>query len=435
MAPRRRLATRAIPGWGIIGRGQFRLLRLIADTGVFTLSGKDAAFLNTQGFPASPGTFVLTGQALNLLRAAVLGAAKGTFTLTGQNVGLNINHPLPANAGAFTLTGQAVGFLRGLNVIASVGSFSVSGQAAVLALGLKLISDAGIFTVTGQNAAFSISSGHAPLTADPGAFSLTGQAAALVQIKNLLAALGTFSLVGQDAALVEGRRVFADVGTFVMTGKDATIALPAIGKLSFVLFNNVNTNNSFTYPSGIAAGDLIIASDFSINGSSQQANTVPTGYTAMGTSLTGNSGTSFFRWTWSYKIAAGTETGSFAGVTAGSTRTKSILVFRGTIAISTVTVLGTPTAERTDGNPSSQSIAASGETGALLALAGYRGIGVTPRTFSGETADFDQNCDGVSNTFIDGFAWGETDTKHDITIDMPDMGINNGLMGFLLKVT
>jgi hypothetical protein len=104
---RRHLFSGALPGWGTIGRAQFRDLRLKAERGLFILTGIAAAFFrSTASLPAAIGTFTVTGWAAAFQRALLLAAAPAAFTVSGQASVLGRHFSLGAGAGTFTFTGQ-----------------------------------------------------------------------------------------------------------------------------------------------------------------------------------------------------------------------------------------------------------------------------------------------------------------------------------------
>ena len=140
---------------------------------------------------------------------------------------------------------------------------------------------------------------------------------------------------------------------------------------------------SVTYPTGIAAGDLIVVCFAAGDADSATPPTIttPSGYTLLFTQGGYNSSTvdadnlGFY-----YKIAAGTESGTFTMTASGSAqsiyRTMSLAVFRkSTTAVSAVTRAGTSQEGSTGTSitPATQTVTNSAGPAPLIVFAGFAG--------------------------------------------------------------
>lgn len=139
------------------------------------------------------------------------------------------------------------------------------------------------------------------------------------------------------------------------------------------------TNGAITSSVTIQRGDLLVIWGYSTGLSSS---TVPPGFTAASTVLTGASELGIF-----YKIADGTEGTSVtgcAGTGAGAAARNALYVFRGDNPVVSVTAAD-PDAVFTGGNPVAQTVTSSAGTPPLVVIGGYWGTGgstIDPRTFT-----------------------------------------------------
>lgn len=78
-------------------------LRMIAEPGIFNMTGSDAALIALRKITADGGSFLMTGGPANFSKAYRLIADTGNFALTGQNAGLVKS--LKADVGSFQLSG------------------------------------------------------------------------------------------------------------------------------------------------------------------------------------------------------------------------------------------------------------------------------------------------------------------------------------------
>jgi hypothetical protein len=205
--------------------------------------------------------------------------------------------------------------------------------------------------------------------------------------------------------------------------------------LSQVLSATDNSGAAFTLPVGIQAGDLIVVWDVA-TGASLPFTALPTDFTPIA-----NVTISTTRCILSYKIAVGGESGaSVNGMDGSSGEAKAVYVFRGDIPITAVNVQSV-NSQATDGNPTGQTVTASGGAAPLIVIGSYAvftvGGTVNPRTFSpakdGEIS--------VTN-FIGGFGgdmWLAykiyNSSPADVSVDMDDEGDRNTLVSCYIECT
>jgi hypothetical protein len=187
----------------------------------------------------------------------------------------------------------------------------------------------------------------------------------------------------------------------------------------FATANDASATSSITCPSNVVAGDLICFFEDALSASGQA---IPSGFTLIsGTLITNN------RAVWSYKIATGTEGGtSITGMTGGTFYTKVLLIFRGDVPISAVTVASV-NQQATAGDPTAQTVTASSGVPPLVVLASYTtGTGpIATRTFS-PAEDAEIIPAGALNTeYIKYKIYNASPSN--TTVDMPDAGVDNGL--------
>ena len=190
--------------------------------------------------------------------------------------------------------------------------------------------------------------------------------------------------------------------------------------------NATSTSTTITGPSSIQTGDLILLLDRSY-GAAAPSTVVPSGFTSIV-----NTAGSNLRQIVSRKIADGSEaSATITGMAAGffGDVAKELYVFRGDAAISSVTA-STPNNQATTGNPSSQSVTASGGTPPLIVFGAY-GVGtgtVDPRTFSPAK---DGEINGAATSYLAYKIYNSSPA--DVSIDMDDEGDENCLQSFYLE--
>jgi hypothetical protein len=202
-----------------------------------------------------------------------------------------------------------------------------------------------------------------------------------------------------------------------------------------------STATTITAPSGIQAGDLIVMADCA-GGVSTPTDVIPTGFTGIETNTTPITS----RMRCSYKLADGSEGGtSITGMAAtgfGSVA-KAIYVFRGDFPASSLTLADVET-QGTSGNPTAQTVSASGGIAPLVILGFYAeadtSAAVNPRTFTvaGSPAK-DGELQSTSNASLDIDLWIAykiyNSAPQNASIDMDDEGNDgNSLMSCYIQM-
>lgn len=192
---------------------------------------------------------------------------------------------------------------------------------------------------------------------------------------------------------------------------------------------------TITVPAGVIAGDLIVLHDNAINsggGSSPSDSVVPDGFTSVVDQ--GAHPSASVRQIVSYKIADGSEAGtSLTGMVGTFSSGKTLAVFRGNNPISSVNA-STPNEQITSGNPTAQSVLASGGTPPLIVF-GFYG---TEGNISGTTGLMSPTQDGsiISPDNHCRFLWKVYNSSPaDVTVDIGDVGNNNSMSSFFLAVS
>lgn len=208
--------------------------------------------------------------------------------------------------------------------------------------------------------------------------------------------------------------------------------MPAIGSLLTLAFRASSVSDAsanITLPSTVQAGDLIVLVDRTTAGGSAPTKVIPTGFTEI-RSDSANTGTTFIRVTYSYKIADGSDASAVVtGQTSPNTRTKIALVFSGNRPISAVNV-GFSDAQITDGDPTAIVVTSGGGAAPLVVFGGYAGSNVSPRTMSPAK---DAEVNSTANHYL---AYKIYNTSPaDVTVDMDDEGVLNGLAGFYISAS
>jgi hypothetical protein len=169
---------------------------------------------------------------------------------------------------------------------------------------------------------------------------------------------------------------------------------------------------------------LIVLADFAVNTSGTPASVTPTGFTLWKS----DPGTNSARLSLSYKLAAGTESGSLTGMNGNLRNHKIMLVFRGTVAFTSLTASTAVSSGATDADPAAQTFAASGGTAPLVV------IGATCVQTGGVMPDFNMSPtqDGLYDNGVDNLKLGYkiyNVSPVDVTLDMGDDGVGNDIMG------
>jgi hypothetical protein len=186
-------------------------------------------------------------------------------------------------------------------------------------------------------------------------------------------------------------------------------------------------------PAGLSGTDLIIYAEFAANKGSPPAAATPSGFTQWFTMAGGVS-----RIVVSYKIAEVAD--SSATITAAMSATLAIaqgyFLYRADANISSI-VASTPDTEVTAGNPSSQTILASGQGTPLVGIGSYSDGSLTgtvnPRTMSpAKDGEIDLT---VSASFSYLARKLYNSSPANIAVDMDDEGSANMLGSGFLRVT
>lgn len=277
------------------------------------------------------------------------------------------------------------------------GSDVASFTGSVLVSGTMDASEEGPDTFEGQGSVAS---------PDPGTMSAIETGSDVAEMAGSVLVSGTLDATesGSDVAEMEGEveQALATTISFVASATGAS--------------------NSTAWPT-VQAGDVAIL----LQGSSQNAtDIVPDGFTPI--SKVDSSGT---RGLAGYRICDGEEAGSIAGLDGDGSRRTILLVFRGDIPITGVAA-STWNAEATSGNPSSQSVLASGAAVPCVVIGWVHQQ--TSAAFSTATPSFDAVVEYQSGPTQDADAGYKiyNTSPADHTIDAADTGTWNILMsGFI----
>lgn len=191
-----------------------------------------------------------------------------------------------------------------------------------------------------------------------------------------------------------------------------------VSSLSFV-DSATSTGPTLTIPALAAAGDLAYLFDYSQIGTGTPTTVVPTGFTSLANT------TDVSRAISSYKIIAAGEPGSSITGMDSDNDNKVMFVFRGNVAISTVT----PSTWNSQGggSPSTQTVTASGQTTPLVVIGA---VGqATTAAFTTESPAFDATV--TVNSRIEAGYKIYNSSPADHSIDAGDNGRDNLHSGYL----
>jgi hypothetical protein len=193
---------------------------------------------------------------------------------------------------------------------------------------------------------------------------------------------------------------------------------------TFVIIDGLQLSQVFSSTSAttpnvsgqVQAGDLIAFMDVARNNVGAPANVTPSGFTNILTFVEDA------RMSVHYKISAGNET-TIAGMNGGVENQKMAYVFRGDHPITAVSP-STPTTQGTTGDPSPQTVSASGGLSPLIIFGCYRGSGaVGTRTFTvGGSAAKDGEINFNTNSYLAYKIYNQS--PQDAVIDEGDNGDN-----------
>ena len=118
-------------GFAALGKAAFGQGRKTRGSSItFAVTGQDVGF--SAAIVAQTGVFTVTGQAANLVEGYVLTAERGAFVLGGQPAGLRITTPLATGSFVVSVQGQLIDFTRRvpkLRRFPRVGSTTVSARS------------------------------------------------------------------------------------------------------------------------------------------------------------------------------------------------------------------------------------------------------------------------------------------------------------------
>lgn len=197
---------------------------------------------------------------------------------------------------------------------------------------------------------------------------------------------------------------------------------PIIGvgaSVALALFGSAIANAAtITWPASVAAGDVAVL--FDVAGSTGPAAVTPSGFTNHVNVTDG-----FVRNMISSKVCTGSESGSLTGMSS-TTMNKVLLVFRG--GATTITP-STFNSQQTAGDPTLQTVAASGGVAPLVVLGmAYGSAGSA--AFSTASPAFDGTVTTATALLITGYKiYNSAPANH--SIDMNDLGSNFLASGYL----
>jgi hypothetical protein len=196
----------------------------------------------------------------------------------------------------------------------------------------------------------------------------------------------------------------------------------------------VSTLATITAPATINPGDLLVLWQRAVNITTTIPTLVePSGFTTISNTSFVSGGANGARYNVCYKIADGSEDGAaLTGMDGSAADAKALYQFRGDVPISGVTV-GDLETQSTDGNPSSQTVGASGGVAPLIVLAGYDTSGTTdPRTFTvAGVGAKDGEINAGAGLYLAFKIY--NNGPQDVVVDMADEGNGNTLHTFYLQ--
>lgn len=169
------------------------IIRLIADTGSYVLTGKDSLFALIRKLTASFASYTVTGQSSLFHVGLSMLAGVGSYVVTGIGSTLRKGISMVASFGSYTLTGFSATLIRIRNLIASSASYTVTGQASNLKIAMKMLATYTQYTLTGT---VSILSYGRKIIASFGSYALTGFAStfSVHHVYTLIASYATYTV-------------------------------------------------------------------------------------------------------------------------------------------------------------------------------------------------------------------------------------------------
>ena len=201
--------------------------------------------------------------------------------------------------------------------------------------------------------------------------------------------------------------------------------------LSQVAFGGI-LNDVLVAPGSIQAGDLLVFHEQAGNGTSSiPTASVPSGFSIICNNSVVVAGSAGLRGVLSFKIADGSEASSSLSAMSGNAfETRAILVFRSDLGMLSATT-ASANGEATDGNPSSQTITASGGVSPLVVVSIYcSDSSINPRTM---TPEKDGEASIGSIVYV---AWKIYNSEpQDVSVDMDDEGFGNILQSCYIEIS
>lgn len=179
--------------------------------------------------------------------------------------------------------------------------------------------------------------------------------------------------------------------------------------------NATSTAATVAWPS-VAAGDLAVLFDYAYQNISSPSEVTPSGFSVHVNQA--GSATVYYRVMISSKICTGSESGNLTGMNGGTRNSKVLLIFSGGIASRASSTWNYQT---TGGDPSSQSVTASGGAAPLIVF-GMAGEDNAIPSFSTASPAFDSIF--TVNVMCVGYKIYNA-SPQDHSIDMSDLGVIN----------
>lgn len=205
-----------------------------------------------------------------------------------------------------------------------------------------------------------------------------------------------------------------------------------VTSLTYVTFA-ISSTATITVPASAADGDLGILFSWA-RSSGIPTDSTPSGWTQCTNGTAGNANGSFdnIRISAFYKkLVSGDVSASVSGLSGVYTTSNVMFILRPDAPISSVTS-STFNAQATAGNPTSQTVTASGQPAPLVVLGGV-GSSSTNAAFSTASPAFDGTQLNASSNLIGGYKIYNT-SPADHSIDANDLGNGIGLLSGYLRV-
>jgi len=192
---------------------------LIADYGIYTLSGVSASISRGLKVSASTGTFAVTGVAATTSAGRVAAASPAPYSINGITNQITASRRAAVSAGAYSVSGVAQTLAFGRHIIIGAGNYTYIGIDASSLFARVLTATSGVYDYT----TFDITFGKTKLFSLSGSsYSLTPFTADFSYIRNFFAANGNYPISGVDLIFSAGRSVYPSPATYTITPSDFT---------------------------------------------------------------------------------------------------------------------------------------------------------------------------------------------------------------------